>query len=132
MERDLLNAYIVLRRINRPVGVREFQRIMGYRSPGKAKYVLDKLVKNGLAYRNEDGKYIAIKELPLELSEYIVLRGVFVPRLLTYAVFATVFTVVFILLNNMSIEYVFPLFIPVIPYYIESIRLFRRLKKISE
>ncbi len=132
MERDLLNAYIVLRRINRPVGVREFQRIMGYRSPGKAKYVLDKLVKNGLAYRNEDGKYIAIKELPLELSEYIVLKGVFVPRLLTYAVFATVFIVVFILLNNMSIEYIFPLIIPVIPYYIESIRLFRRLKRISE
>ncbi len=130
MDRESLRAYMRICRLGHPVGVREFQRLMGYSSPGKAKYVLDKLVRLGLAYRDENGKYVPSQSLPPELSEYIVLRGYFIPRLLVYALFSTSFVVSFTILYNLPLVLLIPFLVPVIPYYLESIRLFYRLKKL--
>ncbi len=131
MDRETLKAYMKVRGLGRPVGVREFQRLMGYNSPGKAKYVLDKLVRLGLANRNEYGKYVATRDLPSELSEYIVLKGYFIPRLLVYAVFSTSFVVSFTILYNLPWYFLIPFIIPITPYYVESIRLLNRLRKLK-
>ncbi len=127
---EVLRAYVVLRSHGDPVGVREFQRLMGYRSPGKSKYILDKMVRLGLAYRGGDGKYYATKDLPMELSEYIVLRGYFIPKMLVYGVSMAVFSTVFTILSKPPLFIAIALYIPVAPYFIESIKLYIRMRKL--
>ena len=129
---EVLRAYIVLRKHGNPVGIREFQRLMRYRSPGKSKYILDKMVRIGLAIRREDGRYYAVKELPAELNEYIVLRGIFIPRMLVYGVSMAVFSTVFSLLSKPPLFIIVAIYIPVIPYFLESIRLYLRLKDLMK
>ncbi len=130
VDRELLRAYIKLISTGRPVGVREFQRIMGYRSPGKSKYVLDRMVRYGLAVRGEDGKYYPAPRLPPELSEYIVLRGTLIPRILVYGVSTLSFVTIFSLLSHLDPYITLALYIPVAPYFIEALRLYRRLKSL--
>lgn len=58
IDKELLKYYLILREQKQPIGVREAQRILGFKSPGKSHRVLRKLVKLGLATRSEDGKYV--------------------------------------------------------------------------
>ncbi len=131
MDVELLAIYIKLRSLDRPVGVREFMRIMGYNSPGKAKYVLDRLVRYGLASRNEDGKYIASKELPLELSAYMVIKGYFLPKTTIYAVALTVFVVAYSILASKSLIDIIAFVILLIPYYLEIVLSLSKLKSLK-
>ncbi len=89
MEKDLLRHYIRLRQVSGPVGVRQAQRLLGLSSPGKAQRVLNRLVKEGLAKRRNDGKYEILRDPPPELVGKVIIAGRVYPRILIYAAYAT-------------------------------------------
>ena len=64
IDREVLKAYLRLRRLSRPVTVRGFQRLMGYSSPGQAERVLKGLERLGLIEKTLSSEYIAKNELP--------------------------------------------------------------------
>ena len=89
MRRDLIRYYIILRRVKGPVGVRQAQRLLGLNSPGKAQRLLNRLVREGLARRREDGKYEIVRDPPPELIGKVIIAGRVYPRILVYAVYGT-------------------------------------------
>ncbi|RLG88149.1 MAG: hypothetical protein DRO18_01960, partial [Thermoprotei archaeon] len=101
VDSETLKVYIKLLKYGKPVGVREAQRLLGYRSPGKTQRVLERLVKANLAFRNENGDYVIVKELPPQLASYMVIRKLILPRSLVYATFTTTFVVTYTLLTDL-------------------------------
>ena len=81
-----LRVYMLLLRSRRPLGVREVQRMLGFRSPSTARHHLERLVALGLAERVEGG-YVARRPRGL-LSLYVVVRGRLVPLTGAVAAFA--------------------------------------------
>ena len=87
---ETLRVYLELLKSGNPVGVRELQRKMGFRSPGSSKYHLDKLVRLGLAERTPNGMYKAKASSRLSiLSLYVSILGLLIPKMLIYASFIT-------------------------------------------
>jgi len=76
---EAIRAYLKLIRYGKPITVREFQRLMGYNSPGKAQRILERLVREGLATRNNDGSYEPVREVASQLN-LIVIRRLIIPR----------------------------------------------------
>lgn len=103
MEKDILRYYIRLRQAGTPVGVRQAQRLLGLNSPGKAQRVLNRLVKEGLARRREDGKYEILADPPPELVGRVVIAGRVYPRILIYAVYATTLLITYAALAKPSL-----------------------------
>ncbi len=102
---EALRVYLELSRRGRVFGVREVQRIMGYRSPGKAKRVLERMARLGLAERDPgSGKYVLTRRLPPSLAALMVVRGRFVPKALFYSVFTTVSSTTYALLAHPPIH----------------------------
>ncbi len=128
-DKELLRYYIILREIDHPVGVRETQRILGFNSPGKAQRVLRKLVKLGLATRLENGKYVIIRDPPLELIGKTVIRGRLLPKILVIGIYMTTFSILYILLAHPKLEVVLLLTLLNIPVWIEAINEYRELRK---
>lgn len=124
-----LEAYLKLRRLNEPVTVRGFQRLMGYGSPGKAERVLKRLERLGLVERARSSEYVAKKDLPPELASYIIIRGAVVPRTLVYAAYATVTVTVYTLLAKPPIPLTILLIALTVPYWLESLHNFTLLRK---
>lgn len=116
-----LEAYLKLRRLNEPVTVRGFQRLMGYSSPGKAERVLKRLERYGLVERARSSEYVVKKDLPPELASYMVIKGIVVPRTLVYAVYATVTVTVYVLLAKPPLPLVVLLIALTVPYWLESL-----------
>jgi DNA-binding transcriptional ArsR family regulator len=81
-----LRVYMLLLRAGKPLGVREVQRALKFKSVSTAKHHLDKLVELGLARRTERG-YEALRPRGI-LSSYVSLAGSLVPRSLALAFFA--------------------------------------------
>lgn len=75
-------VYLELLVSDEPLGVREVQRRLGFKSPSTAKHHLDRLVRLGLAEKTPEGKYVAKQLGKGFLSAYIVVSGRLVPRLL--------------------------------------------------
>ncbi|RLF21126.1 MAG: hypothetical protein DRN15_06060 [Thermoprotei archaeon] len=128
MDYELLRAYLTLVRVNRPVGVRQFQRIMNYRSPGKASRVLEQLVKRGLAKRLESGDYVAVKNNPI-LWNHMIIAGLFIPRLLPLAIsFIALYLTYWLLTRSDVVFFTLSLLAPIM-MLIEAIRAWMYLKR---
>jgi len=98
-----LKVYLLLASSKEPLGVREVQRRMGFRSPSTAKHHLDRLVELGLAERREGG--YAARTGPEGIFEgYTRMLGSLVPRLLPYAVFVTATLVIYALMSWPNID----------------------------
>lgn len=83
--------YILMKRRNAPVGIRELQRELHFSSPTLAKYHLERLADLGLVKQNEDGTYALLKEVRVDIVQPFLTVGSFlVPRLLAYAVMISV------------------------------------------
>jgi len=129
-----LRVYVLLIEEGRALGVREVQRKMGFKSPSTAKYHLDRLVEFGLAEKTRDGLYKVSESSPKPpvLHAYMTLFGMLIPRLIPYAVFFTVATAIYIVLNIGSLN-IFVLFFSVsaaLLFWIEGIRFLLLLRKI--
>jgi len=131
IDSELLNAFLKLLRYGKSVGVRDFQRLMKYRSPGKAKYVLEKLVAVGLVEKL-DHEYKVSKKLPFYLSSYIILRRALVPRTLVYLVFTTSFTLTYSILTKPPLEIILVMIILILPIIYETLYLNMYLKRYLE
>jgi len=128
IKRDLLVAYLRLLK-HGDVGVREFQRIMNYRSPGKAKTVLEKLVRTGLVEKIEGSTYRAKRELPFLLSTYIVLKSMLLLKSLPITLFTLSFTITYILLSKPPLETIIAFAIIVLPHFLETLYAYQQLRK---
>ncbi|MEB3756558.1 MAG: LexA family transcriptional regulator [Desulfurococcales archaeon] len=73
-----LRVYLYLLQANRPMGIRELQRSMGFKSPTTARHHLERLVELGLVERKLNG-YIALKPKGI-LGELFVHTGKVFPR----------------------------------------------------
>jgi len=128
-DKEILRYYLILRKIDHPVGVRETQRILGFNSPGKSQRLLRKLVRLGLAQRTEEGKYIIVKDPPLELIGKLFIRGRLIPKILVLAVYTTVLSTTYILLSRPSPEIILLLILLNAPLWIEALTEYRELRK---
>lgn len=124
-----LEAYLKLRKRGEPVTVRGFQRLMGYRSPGKAERVLRRLERLGLVEKTPSG-YTAKKELPPELSSYLVIKGFILPRSLVYSVYASVTVAAYAVLAKPSLSILVLLVALVTPYWVEVAEQVKTVRKI--
>ena len=98
-----LRVYLLLASSKEPLGVREVQRRMGFKSPSTAKHHLDRLVELGLAEK-KGGGYVA-RIGPEEIFEgYTRLLGELVPRLIPYAVFVTATLILYLALNWPNVD----------------------------
>ncbi len=94
-----LKVYLVLLENGGPMGVRELQRRMGFKSPAAAKHHLDRLCRLGLVEKVEDG-YVAVKPSSASiLSMYMLFMGRMIPRTLPIAAFAVATLVTYIVLR---------------------------------
>ncbi len=128
LDMELLRYYLVLRKLKRPLGVREAQRILGLNSPGKAQRILKRLVRLGLAERLENGKYVISENPPLELVGKAFIRGRLIPRLLFLTVYATVFIFLLIVLLKPDIVITLSYILLVIPMWVETLIEYVQLK----
>jgi hypothetical protein len=128
LDMKLLRYYLVLRRLKRPLGVREVQRILGLNSPGKAQRILKRLVKLGLAERLDNGKYIISDNPPLELVGKAFIRGHLIPRLFFLAVYATVFISLLIPLLKPDIIITLSYILLIVPIWVETLIEYIQLK----
>ncbi len=132
LDEEALEAYLKLLRHAKPVTIRGFQRLMGYSSPGKAQRVLSKLERLGFAVKTNTGEYAASRELPIELSMYVVLERFIIPRSLTYAIYSTVVAAVYLVLARPSMQVVALLLALITPYWIDALNGVRMLRRISK
>ena len=118
-----LKVYITLLKLGRPVGIRELQRIMGFRSPNTALYHLEKLRRLGIVDKNIEGEYFVVKEAKVgALVFYTKIGSLLVPRFLFYAVFFTVFLVTYLVLEKPNIYVVIVASLASIFFWIETLR----------
>ncbi len=120
MEKDLLRHYIRLKQVKGPVGVRQAQRLLGLNSPGKAQRVLNRLVKEGLAERRENGKYEILRDPPPELVGKVIIAGRVYPRILMYAAYATTFLAAYVVMARPPLSTVLFGILLVAPLWMEA------------
>ncbi len=132
VDSEVLQAYLKLLRHSGSIGVREFQRLMNYNSPGKAKFILEKLARLGLVERLESGEYKVKEKLPFYLSSYMVLKGILLPRVLVFTIFTTVFALTYTTLVKIPLDTIIAFTIILLPYWIESVKTILTLKKLQK
>ena len=126
-----LRVYLLLASSDKPLGVREVQRRMGFKSPSTAKHHLDRLVELGLAEK-KGGGYIA-RTGPEEIFEgYTKLLGSLVPRLLPYSVFVTATLTVYVAMNwpDLDLGLLIIGLTASLLLWVESIRMIRWLRRL--
>ncbi len=131
VDRDTIMKYIELIKHGRVVGIRETQRILGFRSPGRAQRFLDRLIRAGLAEKNSDGKYVLV-EKPFNIAGYMVVRRLIIPKILLGNIFATVTALSYAILGDIDIYTRIILLILIIPYQILTIDAFKTLHKLRK
>jgi len=129
IDKKVLEYYLKLREIDHPVGVREAQRILGFNSPGKSQRLLRKLVRLGLAYRNEEGKYVIVKDPPLELVGRVFIKGRLLPKMLVIAVYTSTLSITYALLAKPPLDILLLLLLLNTPLWIEALIEYRELKR---
>jgi len=80
-----LRVYLELLVSKEPLGVRELQRRLGFKSPSSAKHHLDRLIRLGLVEKTLDGRYCAVESRLSILSTYILIAGLLIPKLIPIA-----------------------------------------------
>lgn len=126
-------VYLELLVSDEPLGVREVQRRLGFKSPSTAKHHLDRLVRLGLAEKTPEGKYIAKQLGKGFLSAYIVVSGRLVPRLLPVSLGGLAGLITYVILCHPRIDPVIlglASVIDAITLY-ESLRLYLTAKKLT-
>ncbi len=83
-----MKIYRFLVTSGKPIGPRELQKKLNLSSPAVASFHLEKLLKNGLAAKNnpDDGTYVVDR---IYLKHFILLRRHLVPRYFFYALLST-------------------------------------------
>jgi len=124
-----LRVYLELVKCGRPLGVREVQRRLGFRSPNTAKYHLDRLEIMGLVERSPEG-YIAKRDKTTILSVYTIFLGVILPRILPYTIALTTGLIAYIILSWPMVDLVLLglMSIALGVMWFESLSLYRLLK----
>lgn len=129
VDKETLRYYVMLRDVNHPVGVREAQRLLGFKSPGKSQRVLNRLVKLGLAVKTPEGKYVISRDPPFELIGKMIIKGRLVPKITVLGVYTTSLALSYILLAKPPFEIVVVLLLLVIPIWIEGLMEYLELKR---
>ncbi len=127
-----LRVYLELLLSKEPLGVRELQRRLGFKSPSSAKHHLDRLVRLGLVAKTFDGRYRAVESKTSILSAYTMIAGSFVPRVIPVAAGLLAGIVAYI-----AVSFPYTDWIPVglalvgdIFLWIEGIRMLRYFKRL--
>ncbi len=126
-----LRVYLLLARSDKPLGVREVQRIMGFKSPSTAKHHLDRLVELGLVSRTSQG-YVVKEGVEKVFEGYVALLGSFVPRLIPYAAFLTGSITTYLVLSWPEVE-VLPValgYLAALFLWVEGLRMYKWLKRL--
>ena len=103
-----LKVYKVILRSDKPIGIREVQRVLNLSSPTLALYHVNKLEEAGLIKKELNG-YVADRVI---LENLVRLRRILIPRNLFYTIFLTsslVMLAVFLRPPILTREYVFSL-----------------------
>ncbi len=106
MKGTTLDIYRLLLKTNKPLGIREVQRMLNLSSPSVAQYHLSKLEQAGLVKR-EVGNYVLNRVL---LDSCVKINRFLIPRYLFYSVFSAVILVLELTILQpavLSSEYVF-------------------------
>lgn len=127
-----LRVYLFMVRENRPVGVREVQRTLKFKSPSTAAYHLNKLLELGLVEKVPGGNFKAIVNsdvIPLAL--YFIVAGQIIPKLVPYALAFTTMFIMYLFLEfpRLNLYVIFFAFTSTLILWIESLRLWFTLKK---
>lgn len=120
----MLRVYAIFLREGRPLGVRELQRLAGFKSPSTAKYHIDRLLEAGLLRRVGEG-YVATGEKPAFLALYTALRGVLIPRALPLAAFLIGYSATVSALSPGLAAYMAPPLAVGVLLVLESLRILR-------
>ena len=91
-------VYWYLLKTGSPVGVREVQRALHFSSPSVAFHHLEQLTQLGLVVKQEPGgRYALVSEVKIGvLRHYVKLGKLLFPRYFFYALFSTLFYVLYI------------------------------------
>jgi len=122
-----LRVYLELLTSKEPLGVRELQRRLGFKSPSSAKHHLDRLIRLGLVEKTLDGRYRAVESRLSILSTYILIAGSLIPKLIPIAAGVLAGIVSYIILFYPDID-VIPLTLAVVAdviLWFEGIKLLR-------
>ncbi len=93
---NTLRVYWYMIQGGEPVGVREVQRALGMSSPSVAAHHLNKLTSLELVEKKSDNSYELVRIVKVGvLRNFVGYRGVLLPRYTFFAVFFTIFTVVY-------------------------------------
>ncbi len=84
-----------------PVGVRELQRALGFRSPSSAKHHLDRLVDLGLAEKIVGGEYRALSPRGGLFSLFFAFLGRTLPITIPAIVFSIVVAIIDVVINGL-------------------------------
>ncbi len=120
----ILRVYAIFLREGRPLGVRELQRLAGFKSPSTAKYHIDRLLDAGLLRREGDG-YAAVGEKPVFLALYTAFRGTLIPKTLPLAAFLIAYSLTVSALTPEQAPYMAPPALAGVLLVLESLRLLR-------
>ncbi|MFW9918721.1 MAG: hypothetical protein ACFFED_03925 [Candidatus Thorarchaeota archaeon] len=97
---NTLRVYWHMIQESEPVGVREVQRALGMSSPSVASHHLNKLVSLELVEKRSDNSYELVRIVKVGvLRNFVGYRGVLLPRYTFFAVFFSIFTVVYGILS---------------------------------
>lgn len=85
------NVYWLLLKNDRPMSVREVQRMLHFSSPSVASHHLEQLRDLGLVQKQaSDGNYVLVREVKIGVLRHFVKLGkLLFPRYFFYAVFST-------------------------------------------
>ncbi len=128
-----LHVYMILLTSKKPLGIREIQRIAGFKSPNSARHHIEKLMELGYVSRTRDG-YIAVKPRSSLLSAFVVLKDYLIPRTLFYALATTIFLIAYVLLKIPNVDWYSLIFIAAINILLwrDSIVLLDRMNQIKK
>ncbi|MEB3860259.1 MAG: hypothetical protein LRS43_03520 [Desulfurococcales archaeon] len=121
---SMIRVYAIFLREGRPLGVRELQRLAGFKSPSTAKYHIDRLVELGLL-KLAPGGYVATGEKPYILSTYLALGGYLVPRIIPLGFFIIGYSIAYSSLSPESFPAMLPLLVVGALIVLEGVRIAR-------
>jgi DNA-binding transcriptional ArsR family regulator len=94
------NVYWLLLKNDRPMSVREVQRMLHFSSPSVASHHLEQLRELGLVQKQaSDGNYVLVREVKIGVLRHFVKLGkLLFPRYFFYAVFSTACVLIYLFL----------------------------------
>lgn len=128
---NTLRVYLHLVK-NGPCELRDVQRGVGLSTASLASYHLGRLVSSGYAKQDEQGRYVATGESPMEILEgYSKVGTAIVPQLFFFTVLFTILTAFFsyqVLYSPVYAVYLVAVAVAmVIALWYETLRLWRKL-----